>query len=86
MLKNERRENNVSGKSDTPNSSIFKTDSIRIENYSNLLYQIVSELGFLIPDLGHEDDPLRRKYQPSLKFQGIFITLIKSFHIFRLPL
>ena len=52
-------------------NSILKADSARIDNYSNLIYQIVSELGFLIPDIKFEDDPLRRKYQPSLKYRGI---------------
>ena len=53
-------------------SHILKTESPRIENYSNLIFQIVSELGFLITDIKHENDPLRRKYQPSLKYRGNF--------------
>lgn len=82
MLKNERREKKVLEKVEKPSLSIFKTDSNRIENYSNLLYQIVSELGFLTPALGYEDDPLRRKYQPSLKFQGkLYFTYISNIKI-----
>lgn len=63
-----------------PEQPILKTESVKIENYSNLVYQIVSELGFLIPDIKFEDDPLKRKYQPSLKYSGkpimFFILLI----------
>lgn len=73
MLKSEEREINSSSVNKSKSKSepsIFKTDLDRIENYSNLIYQIVSELGYLVPETKYENDPLRRKYQPSLKYRG----------------
>ena len=70
MLQSEGREDFEAHKKNKKETSILKTDADRIESYSNLIYQIVSELGFLIPDISHEHDPLRRKYQPSLKYRG----------------
>ena len=49
---------------------VLKNEADRIESYSNLIYQISSELGFIIPTSRNEDDPLKRKYQPSLKYRG----------------
>lgn len=49
---------------------VLKAEPDRIENYSNLIYQISSELGFIIPDNKHDNDPLKQKYQPSLKYRG----------------
>lgn len=77
MLKAEAREDPVARKKNKNELSVIKTDASRIESYSNLVYQIVSELGFLIPDISHEHDPLRRKYQPSLKYRGIVLFIVK---------
>lgn len=77
MLKAEAREDPVARKKNKNELSVIKTDASRIESYSNLVYQIVSELGFLIPDIYHEHDPLRRKYQPSLKYRGIVLFIVK---------
>lgn len=76
MLQGEAREDSVAPKKNKKEPSIVKTEAERIENYSNLIYQIVSELGFLIPDISHEHDPLRRKYQPSLKHRGTRLIYI----------
>lgn len=72
MLQSEARENNpVSVKlKKEKEQPILKTEPNRIENYSNLIYQISSELGFIIPDNKHEHVPLKQKYQPSLKYRG----------------
>lgn len=79
MLKNEGREEPAVVQKNKKEQSVVKTDADRIEKYSNLIYQIVSELGFLIPDNSNEHDTLRRKYQPSLKYSG---TLQINFHPF----
>lgn len=73
MLQSEARENILSiGKPKKEKEQpVLKTDSDRIENYSNLIYQISSELGFIIPDSKHEHEPFKQKYQPSLKYRGI---------------
>jgi len=55
---------------------ILKIESGRIENYSNLIYQITSELGFIIPDSKYDNDPLKQKYQPSLKYRGNYRVII----------
>jgi hypothetical protein len=52
------------------NQPILKTDHDRIENYLNLIYQISSELGFIIPNNKCDNDPFKQKYQPSLKYRG----------------
>ena len=78
MLQGEARE--IAPKTKKPEPPIIKTESDRINGYSELIYGIVSELGFLIPDTKYENDTLRRKYQPSLKYLGIpkafFVPLI----------
>lgn len=72
MLQNEARENILSaGKlKKEKEQPVLKTDTGRIENYSNLIYQISSELGFILPDTKHEHEPFKQKYQPSLKYRG----------------
>ena len=60
----------VTGAKKAREENILKTEASKIENYSNLIFQIVSEIGFLIPDNVNENDPLLRKYQPSLKYRG----------------
>jgi hypothetical protein len=47
------------------------SDKELLESYSTLLFDMVTKLGFIIPDMKHEDDPLRRKYQPSIDYQSI---------------
>lgn len=80
MLLGEAREDSAA-KKNKKEPSIIKTEADRIENYFNLVYQIVSELGFLIPDISHEHDPLRRKYQPSLKYRGTSLIVFPIFMI-----
>lgn len=69
MLQGEARE--IPSKPKKSESSLIKTNPDKINGYSELIHGIVSELGFLIPDPKYENDTLRRKYQPSLKFNRI---------------
>ena len=74
MLRGEAREIAlIPPKTKKTEPSIIKSESNRINGYCELIYGIVSELGFLIPDIKYENDTLRRKYQPSLKYLGISI-------------
>lgn len=71
MLQSDAREVVTLKKEKKIEVSIIQSEGPRLEAYSNLIFEIVSELGFLLPDIKYEDDPFRRKYQPSLKFRGI---------------
>ena len=72
MLKGEAREiAPIAPKTKKLDPPIIKVESDRVNSYSEIIYSIVSELGFLIPDTKYENDTLRRKYQPSLKYLGI---------------
>lgn len=72
MLQGEAREiAQLLPKSKRPDPPIIKIEPTRINNYSDLIYGIVSELGFLVPETKYENDSLKRKYQPSLKYLGI---------------
>lgn len=42
----------------------------RLESFSNLLFEMVTKLGYVLPNVKYEDDPLRRKYQPALGFES----------------
>lgn len=50
------------------------------ESYSNLLFDMVTKLGFVLPDLKYEDDPLRRKYQPSIDFASKPLSFLAFFY------
>lgn len=69
MLQGEARE--IPSKPKKSEQPLIKFESDKINGYSELIYGIVSELGFLIPDPKYENDTLRRNYQPSLKYLGI---------------
>lgn len=62
MLKAEKRQIETE-----PEDSNYKA---RLESYSNLLFEMVTKLGYVLPDVKYEDDPLRRKYQPALGFES----------------
>ncbi len=62
------------------------SDKERLESYSNLLFDMVTKLGFVLPDLKYEDDPLRRKYQPSIDFKSNKLSYAMLFNFFfRMP-
>lgn len=71
MLQAERREAEPTGKGKKPAGESVRIEKERLESYSNLLFEMISKLGFLLPEAKYEDDPLRRSYQPSLSYRGM---------------
>lgn len=69
---------------DPQDSVNHAADKERLESYSNLLFDMVTRLGFVLPDLKYEDDPLRKKYQPAKDYESTTMFLLTS-NIFNYP-
>ena len=64
----------ASNRQNGPQEIAQPSDKERLESYSNLLFDMVTKLGFVLPDLKYEDDPLRRKYQPAIDFASKIVS------------